>query len=60
MSASDQDRTGHRIDVRVDSAKAPEFEVGSVWRVVASSPVSLWEGAYAVTLERIEAEEYEG
>ena len=56
MSESEKDTARPRVDVRVESAKAPNFEIGTVWRVVASSPVSLWEGAYAVTLERVETE----
>ena len=56
MSESDTDTARPRVDVRVESAKAPNFEIGTVWRVVASSPVSLWEGAYAVTLERVATE----
>jgi len=60
MSVLEKDTARPRVDVRVESAKAPNFEVGTVWRVVASSPASLWEGAYAVTLERIETEGGEG
>ena len=52
MSESEKDTARPRVDVRVESAKAPNFEVGTVWKVVASSPASLWEGAYRVTLER--------
>ena len=60
MSESEKDAARPRIDVRVESANAPKLEVGTVWKVVASAPASLWEGAYAVTLERIETEGGEG
>jgi len=60
MSASESNPSHPRIDVRVESAKAPQFEVGTRWKVVASSPESLWEGAYTVTFERIEFEGQEG
>ena len=60
MSESTKEAARPRVDVRVESAKAPTFEVGTVWKVVASSPASLWEGAYAVTLERVETERGEG
>jgi len=60
MSESEKDTARPRVDVRVESAKAPTFEVGTAWKVIASSPASLWEGAYAVTLERVEIERREG
>ena len=56
MAAAETNPSRPRIDVRVESAKAPRFEVGTRWKVVASSPESLWEGSYTVTLERIEGE----
>jgi len=56
MSESNKETPRPRVDVRVESAKAPKLEVGTVLKVVASSPASLWEGAYAVTLERIDTE----
>lgn len=56
MSESEKDTARPRVDVRVESAKAPNFEIGTVWKVVESSPVSLWQGAYAVTLERVASE----
>ena len=59
MSESNKETTRPRVDVRIESAKAPKLEVGTVWKVVASSPASLWEGAYTVTLERIQTEENE-
>lgn len=59
MSESNKETTRPRIVVRVESAKAPTLEIGTVWKVAASSPASLWEGAYAVTLERIQTEENE-
>jgi hypothetical protein len=60
MSESEKDTARPRVDLRVESAKAPSFEVGTRWKVVASSPVSLWEGAYKITLERIDTERGEG
>jgi hypothetical protein len=59
MSESNKETSRQRVDVRVEAAKAPKLEKETVWKVVASSPVSLWEGAYAVTLERIQIEENE-
>ena len=59
MPESNNDTTRPRVDVRIEAAKAPKLAVGTVWKVVASSPVSLWEGAYAVRLERTQTEEHE-
>jgi hypothetical protein len=53
-STRDQDRT--RIEVRIESAMAPTLEVGTEWKVVASSPASLFEGHYTVTLEKIQTD----
>ena len=57
MSESNKETTRPRVDVRVEAAKAPKLEIGTAWKVTASSPTSLWEGAYSVTLERIQTEE---
>jgi hypothetical protein len=56
MSAPEKDTARTRIEVRIESAMAPTLEVGTQWKVVASSPASLWEGLYTVTLERIQTE----
>lgn len=55
MSKPNKEATRSRVDVRVEAAKAPKLEIGTVWKVTASSSASLWEGEYAVTLERIQA-----
>ena len=44
------------VNVSVEPPNAPRFIVGTRWKVVATSLGSLWEGAYTVTLEEIEAE----
>lgn len=56
MSNSEKDSARARVDLRVEPDKVSQFNVGSKWKVVASSPGSLWEGAHTVTLERIETE----
>jgi len=60
MSEATQDTARSRIEVRIESARAPSLELGSCWRVVASSPASLWEGQYTVTLEKIDADKDQG
>jgi hypothetical protein len=42
-----------RVTVTVESELAPRLNVGTRWEVVASSLSSLWERAYAVTLEEM-------
>lgn len=59
MSESNKETTRPRIEVRIEAAKAPTLAIGTVWKVASSSPASLWEGAYVVTLERIQAEKNE-
>ena len=44
------------VKVRIESEKASRFNIGTRWEVVESSPESLWQGAYSVTLKEIEAE----
>ena len=44
------------VKVRIESEKASRFNIGTRWEVVASSPDSLWQGSYSVTLKEIEAE----
>ena len=44
------------VKVRIESEKASRFNIGTRWEVVASSPESWWQGAYAVTLKEIEAD----
>jgi hypothetical protein len=44
------------VRVSVEPEKATRFNVGTRWKVVASSLGSLWEGAHTITLEEIEAE----
>ena len=44
------------VKVRIEPEKASQFNIGTRWEVVASSPESLWQGAYAVTLKEIEAD----
>ena len=43
------------VKMRIESEKASRFNIGTRWEVVASSPESPWQGAYAVTLKEIEA-----
>jgi hypothetical protein len=57
MPASEKDSNRPAINVRVESEKAPRFNVGTRWEVVASSLGSLWEGAYTVTFREIEVDD---
>ena len=43
------------VQLRVEPEQAVRFNVGTQWRVVASSIESLWQGAHKVTLEEIPA-----
>ena len=60
MSEREKETALPQVEVRVDAAKVSNFEIGTRWKVVASSPGSLWEGVYTVTFERIETTSDEG
>jgi hypothetical protein len=42
-----------RVEVSVEPERAPRLNIGTRWKVVASSLASLWSGVYA-TLEEID------
>ena len=53
MSGGEKDTDRDTISLRVEAEKANRFNVGTRWEVVASSPESLWLGAYSVTFKEI-------
>jgi outer membrane receptor for monomeric catechols len=45
------------VNLRVEPEQANRLNIGTRWKVVASSLESLWHGAYKVTLEEIPAQD---